>query len=300
MTRWILVALATLLLLSACSNGTPDTFQAKHIHGFAYTAEGEKLLTATHDGLYAYHGGKWSGPIGEPHDLMGFSLTKKGIYSSGHPAPDSDKPNPLGLIKSTNEGETWKTIDFEGQSDFHQMTAGFQTGTLYVMNEHLNDKMDRGFYVSFNGGESWDSSSLNGVQGNLLTLEAHPTREKEVALGTDFGLFVSRDAGEKVNKIDGGLQATALLFDRNQPDFLWVGGYTKQPILVLYNMQTKQKKTVTLPFEDPEDAVQFIAQNPTNPKEIAIATFKKNIYTSQDGGQTWKSIMKDGESIPTG
>ncbi|EGK10276.1 BNR/Asp-box repeat domain protein [Desmospora sp. 8437] len=118
----------SVLLLSAC--GQDSSFSEKHIHGFAYSANGNQLLIATHDGLYSYRKGQWTGPIGEANDLMGFSLAQKGIFSSGHPPEGSSRPNPWGLIKSTDEGKTWKTIDFEGQSDFYQMTAGLQTGAL--------------------------------------------------------------------------------------------------------------------------------------------------------------------------
>ena len=293
--RWWWMIAASVLLLSACSQDS--SFSAEHIHGFAYAADGSRLLIATHDGLYSYQNGQWSGPIGEPFDLMGFSLTEKAIYSSGHPAEGSDKPNPLGLIKSTDEGKTWKTLDFEGQSDFHNMTAGFQTDTLYVMNEQPNPKMGQGFHVSLDGGETWRPVALDGLEGKLLSLEAHPTREKTIALGTDTGLFISKDAGNLVTMIDGDMQVTALLFDRKKPDLLWVGGYTDRPVLSRYDLKNRKSESIRLPLEDREDAVQFIAQHPQKPDTVAIATFKKHVFISQDGGRNWKQIVKEGESL---
>ncbi|EGK10281.1 MAG: sialidase family protein [Firmicutes bacterium] len=293
--RWWWIIVTSVLLLSAC--GQDSSFSAEHIHGFAYSAKGSHLLMATHDGLYSYKKGQWTGPTGEAHDLMGFALTQKGIFSSGHPPEGSSRPNPLGLIKSTDEGKTWKTIDFEGQSDFHHMTAGYQTGALYVMNEHPNPKMGQGFHASLDGGKTWKPTGLDGMKGELLTLEAHPTREKTVALGTNVGLFLLKDPGNRVTVIDGDRQVTALLFDRKQPNRLWAGVYTNRPILTRYDIKSRKSEAMQLPLDDPEDAVQFIAQHPQKPNTIAIATFNKQVFISENGGQNWKQILKEGKSI---
>ncbi|MFC7441823.1 F510_1955 family glycosylhydrolase [Laceyella putida] len=290
--------ISSLLFLSACSGTKETTFSAEHIHGFSYTADGKQLLTATHDGLYAYANGKWSGPIGEPQDLMGFSLTEKGIFSSGHPAPDSDKTNPLGLVQSVDNGETWKTIGFEGESDFHNMTAGFKTGAIYILNEQPNSKMGTGLYMSKDSGKTWTPASMQGVVGNkLISMGAHASEAKTLAMGTDLGLYLSTDGGNRFNEALGGMQITSILFDRKDPEQVWIGGVTDHPVLVRFNMKTKQKEELSLPIKGSDDVVQFIAQQPNNPKQMAIVTFKKHIYVSSDGGHKWTQIVKEGQSI---
>jgi hypothetical protein len=42
--------------------------------------------------------------------------------------------------------------------------------------------------------------------------------------------------------------------------------------------------------------VAYIAQNPANGKEYAIATFTRDVYLSKDGGRTWKQIAAHGET----
>jgi len=42
--------------------------------------------------------------------------------------------------------------------------------------------------------------------------------------------------------------------------------------------------------------VAYIAQNPANRKEYAIATFTRDVYLSNDGGGTWKQIAAHGET----
>jgi hypothetical protein len=43
-----------------------------------------------------------------------------------------------------------------------------------------------------------------------------------------------------------------------------------------------------------EDAVARIAQNPVRSTEIAIATFKRNVFVSRDLGKTWTQIAVAG------
>ena len=43
-----------------------------------------------------------------------------------------------------------------------------------------------------------------------------------------------------------------------------------------------------------DDAVAYIAHNPVRRGEIAIATFKRSVFLSEDQGRTWTEIAKDG------
>ena len=69
------------------------------MHGLAYSADGSKLTIPSHHGLAVYEGGRWSKAPGPQHDYMGYSATRKYLYSSGHPAPGS------GLVKEQAEAE---------------------------------------------------------------------------------------------------------------------------------------------------------------------------------------------------
>jgi len=43
-----------------------------------------------------------------------------------------------------------------------------------------------------------------------------------------------------------------------------------------------------------EDAVAYVAQNPANTMEYAIATFERSVYLSKDAGKTWGQIADRG------
>ncbi|MCY1383912.1 hypothetical protein D9M69_720830 [compost metagenome] len=46
-----------------------------------------------------------------------------------------------------------------------------------------------------------------------------------------------------------------------------------------------------------EDAVAYLVQNPTQPQEWAMATFKRNVYLSKDGGKSWSAIAQAGKTL---
>ena len=82
------------------------------------------ILLATHEGLFRLEDGELTqaGPV---VDLMGFTVTPEGRYlASGHPGTGTDLPEPVGLIESTDLGETWEVLSRGGKSDFHALAAG--------------------------------------------------------------------------------------------------------------------------------------------------------------------------------
>jgi len=46
-----------------------------------------------------------------------------------------------------------------------------------------------------------------------------------------------------------------------------------------------------------EDAVAYIAQNPAQRNEFAIATFKRSVFVSEDWGRTWTQIARNGATF---
>lgn len=46
-----------------------------------------------------------------------------------------------------------------------------------------------------------------------------------------------------------------------------------------------------------EDAIAYIAQNPANHNEYAIATFGRSVFLSPDCGATWRQIADRGRGL---
>jgi len=52
-----------------------------------------------------------------------------------------------------------------------------------------------------------------------------------------------------------------------------------------------------LPHLDRRDAVAFIAQNPADRREYAIATFRRNVFLRRDDGKRWMEIAHEGKGL---
>ena len=106
------------------SGGSASSLPSAHVHGLTVDAKTGKVLLATHEGLFDMST-KPATKIGPTNDLMGFTAAAgTGVfYASGHPGKDSNMPNPMGLIRSSDGGRTWEQLSRQGKSDFHALTV---------------------------------------------------------------------------------------------------------------------------------------------------------------------------------
>jgi hypothetical protein len=304
---WILSLAGVLIsggmaLFSGTSSETAITLE--DIHGLGYTSDGKQIVIPSHYGLRVFSGGEWEIPEGERngHDYMGFAMADNGFYSSGHPAKGSDLVNPFGVIKSTDGGKDLRTLDLKGESDFHSMTASYNTHTIYVLNTGTNSRMDSpGLYYTKDEAKTWVKSKMNGIQDEsiyehmaLVPVAVHPTKDNVVAVGTKSGAYVSTDYGDNFEKLFPDTQITALFF--NNKGILYVGAYKNEPLLTEMNIETKNTKELSLPTLT-KDAVAYIAENPVDATEMVFATFNKDVYVSNDQGENWIKIADQGKGI---
>jgi hypothetical protein len=264
-----------------------------HVHGLAYSADGKQILVPSHHGLAVYSGDKWSKASGPQHDYMGFAATKTHIYSSGHPAQGSGLKNPFGLIRSKDGGATWDKLGLDGESDFHLLATGWNTNAVYVWNPEPNSRMPQaGLHYTLNNGFQWQRAAADGLAGEPSALAVHPSDAKTLAVATPTGIYVSRDSGASFKPLARGEQGLSVFFDLDGKQ-LWHGTYAGAPRLKRVELLSGKISAVALPpLKD--DAVAYIAQNPTNPREYAFATFERSVYISMNAGKTWKQIADRG------
>ena len=265
-----------------------------HVHGLAYSADGQRLMLPSHHGLAVYENGKWSKAPGPQHDYMGFTATAKHLYSSGHPAPGSGLVNPFGLIRSRDGGKTWEKLGLEGETDFHLLAASWNTNAIYVWNPAPSSRMTSpGLHYTTTDGFGWKRPAAHGLSGEPHAIAAHPDAASTVAVATSEGLFLSRDSGERFRRIASEGEGLSAFFDLNGKD-LWYGSFDGRARLTRLPLDSPQPVQVSLPPLR-EDAVAYIAQNPARKAEYAIATFKRSVYLSKDGGQSWTQIADRGQ-----
>jgi hypothetical protein len=226
---------------------------------------------------------------------MGFAVTREFFYSSGHPAPGVPLKNPFGLIKSKDQGQTWESLGLSGEADFHLLATSYQTNTVYVFNAAAHARMPRpGLYYTTNDGKEWHAVQGAGLEGSPASLAVHPTQEKVVAVGTRSGVYLSQDYGAHFQRLADTPQVLAVFFAVDG-QHLWFSSFDGMPSLARVQWQTGQSEPVALPPLD-QDTVTYMAQNPVNTQEWAIATYKRDVYVSMDHGRTWQQIAKQGET----
>jgi hypothetical protein len=267
-----------------------------HVHGVAYAQDGGSIMVATHDGIKWYGNGSWQSGEGERHDYMGFSPFEGGFYSSGHPVPGSSLQNPLGLIKSTDNGKSVQVLSLHGKADFHLVAASYRKPVLYVYNHEPRDVLKQpGLFYTKDDGKSWTKSSMAGFVGEPTALAVHPDRPELVAVGSRDGLFLSNDQGNSFEKLLSDTGISALSFDRDGQ--LTVGGFKDKPSLLQLDPASKAVQEVPLP-EMKEDAIAYTVHHPSNPRERVISTFDQDVLLTVDGGITWTRLADNGKTKP--
>ncbi len=122
------VLLGAALLTGACAQGTTTTAPTAdedtsvgHIHGLGVDPADDSLYVATHFGLFHIdESGRPSRVADRYQDTMAFTVVGPGHFlGSGHPDLTEDLPAHLGLIESTDAGETWTPLALQGEADFH-------------------------------------------------------------------------------------------------------------------------------------------------------------------------------------
>jgi len=185
------------LLLAGCATGSNDGVtldELEHVHSVA--TDGEEFFLASHHGLYVWSGDSWQ-LRGEEFDIMGLAIDGGVFYASGHPGPTQEFPDPLGILVSTDEGQTWAPEVLTGEVDFHLLEA---VGASFV-----GVAANYGAAVaSRDAGQTW--STLNPPP--LTSLAVNPMNSNDVLVAAEGLLHLSTDMGATFTPLpspEGGL-----------------------------------------------------------------------------------------------
>lgn len=236
------------MLLAGCSpavtaatppNGAAPVFE--HIHELVVDPADGTLLVATHEGLYRLTVNEDGtaaavGPIGGlDFDPMGFTIADGTAYASGHPGPTTPDtfgtPN-LGLITSTDIGESWTNVSLTGETDFHGLTVMPGGGGLARVFGY--DASAQRLQRSLDGGLTWTAGARLAARDILAVGDQlFATTEEGLATSADSGASFTLDAGAPalyVMAADsdgtmGGVDTTGTLWTRLAGQE-WVHGHT--------------------------------------------------------------------------
>jgi len=157
-----------------------------HVHGLGVDPTDGTLFAATHYGLFKVpESGKATRVANRYQDTMGFTVVGPGDFlGSGHPDQrENDLPSRLGLIHSTDDGQTWTALSLAGQADFHALEA--RHGTVYGY-----DSGSGRFMVSTDR-RSWN----RGATLPMADFAVSPANPDLILATTERGLARSTDTG---------------------------------------------------------------------------------------------------------
>jgi hypothetical protein len=260
-----------------------------HLHGLAVPAWApDEVYVSTHQGLLRIDTeGEWSVVSQVPHDFMGFQAnpSKENIfYSSGHPAPRSNLPNPVGFMVSRDAGKTWQIASLAGQVDFHVMAVQPTNGAVIY-------GYSGGLMRSLDAGKSWERIAGNiGRIGDVFALAVHPDDADIVLAGTRSGLWRSRDAGKTWERLVSQAPVTSVA---HSSDRLFAYVASPEAGLMSSDGNGEGWRSLGLSVEG-DDAVAYIAPHPEDPDTLHVGSFGQDIFKTTDGGESWQKLASGG------
>lgn len=181
-----------LVLRGVVGDDTPsaaDPVQLEHVHGLGLDPADGSLYAGTHYGLIRIGAdGSATRVADRVQDFMGFTVVGPEHYlASGHPGTGQDGPANLGLIESTDGGQSWTTVSLEGEADFHALEA--RHGLVYGYNA--------GYLMVSDDAQSWEQRGALP----LADFAVSPSDPDSLVATTEQGLAVSTDGGQSFSLV---------------------------------------------------------------------------------------------------
>jgi photosystem II stability/assembly factor-like uncharacterized protein len=229
-------------------------------------------------------------PKGGPKDLQGLKYRSVGPNAGGRVSRVTGVPgDPLTYYAATASGGVWKSSDgghawtsvFDDQpiaSIGSIAVAPSSPNVVYVGSGEANIRGNvapgNGIYKSADGGKTW--THVWKQEGQIGTMIVHP-RDPDVAFAavlgkafgpnTERGVYRTKDGGKSWQRVlfkDADTGASDVCFDPQNPNVLFAG----------------------------------LWQARRRPWELTSGGPGSGLYTSRDGGETWKRL--EGSGLPEG
>jgi len=261
--RFLTLAVLSLWGLSGVANAA--TFESvSHIHHIKVVEK--KVLVLTHEGLYELVGKNNMKLIGKDKtDVMGLTSLGKVLVASGHPAQGSKMPNPIGLVRSTDGGLSWKAVSLVGKVDFHSLEgAGSE---LYGA-----DSQSGNLLYSADTGKTWRSLGTN----TFTDIAVSPDMPEMAVALKDSKLLLTEDAFKSTKELKNNFKFTQVEW-RNSGLYALSGNTLHRSLdsgKTWTKLSTFKEETGILSASD----------------QLMLVTVGADIYTSSNSGKSFKQI----------
>lgn len=269
-----------LIGLAGCAPDSIETgadsaeFGMEHIHGLGVDPADGSVYAGTHYGLFRIGArGKATLVADRVQDFMGFTVVGPGRFlASGHPGEGDDGPSSLGLIESTDSGQSWEGRSMSGEADFHALE--YRHDRVYGLNAMTGSLM-----VS-DDMASWQELS----DAPMADFAVSPDNPDTLVATTQEGLTVSTDGAQSFELAPG---APVLLFVGWGDDGTLAGVTPDGDVFTTQALDASWTKRGSL--GGPPEAFTIESS-----RELYAAT-NATVLRSADGGETFSAISEPPE-----
>jgi hypothetical protein len=261
--RFLFLVIFSLSGMGGVANAA--TFDSvSHIHHIKVVEK--RVLVLTHEGLYELIGKNNMKLIGkEKTDVMGMTSLGKTLLASGHPAQGSKMPNPIGLIRSTDNGLSWKAVSLVGKVDFHSLEGA--GSDLYGA-----DSQSGNLLYSNDSGETWRSLGAN----SFTDIAVSPAMSGTAIALKDSELLLTKNSFQTSSKIKSALKFTQLEWRKS--------GLYALSGNALYKSTNIGKTWIKQSMFKGAPGILSASDR------LMLATVGNEIYTSTNSGKNFKGI----------
>ncbi|MEK6276376.1 MAG: F510_1955 family glycosylhydrolase [Actinomycetota bacterium] len=243
-----------------------------HVHGLGINPADGSLFIATHTGLWRTAAGETKADRVGNHqqDTMGFTIIGADRFlGSGHPDQqqyrDEGLPPLLGLIESTDGGDSWQPISLLGEADFHVLRS---KGSRVYGFDSTNERL----MFSRDAGRTWTERR---PPAPLVDMAVNPSNPAHLIASGEGGLWKSANEGRAWTFGGGGIGLLAWPV----PERLYLVTTAGE-----VRMSPNGGKRWTTVGDVGGEAPALLAQTD---RELYVALHDGTIKRSPDGGRTW-------------
>lgn len=274
--------------------GAGPVKQGNHLHAVGISQSGD-LLAGTHFGLFTSADGAAWKPLTSSQKLDNTDAMAL-AFPEGAPGTAFASGHDIGVLHTNDGGKTWSPVDNGLPSkDVHAMAASPDGQHLYAW------VVGAGLHVSADGGSTWQGvpSLPSDLPVSGLTVDpANPDHLLVLAGGGMdptsgmSGLFVSTDGGKSMSQVNF---EEVILTIKNVPMVVSAAFDPENPKTVYFATHkgiwksTDGGKTASWLRGSHMRFFTAIASAKRNGKVfLAAGAPNGDVYTSEDGGQTWR------------